>query len=161
MALAANVLRDEPVALPGTKFSYSNLGFVVARWIAERATGMSYEDLMRREVFAPLGITSEGREFPPVPNRAAIATTSRCCASTISIRWPTRPSALVSLARRLGEILPRPDGRAARAWKSAEDRDYRLRQSRQIEEEGGACRNCTACPAIAITLGRGYRARPP
>jgi CubicO group peptidase (beta-lactamase class C family) len=64
MALAARALQDPPVVPPGTKFSYSNTGFIVAAVIAERATGMSYEDLMRREVFAPLGITSEGIGVP-------------------------------------------------------------------------------------------------
>lgn len=44
------------MAPPGTKFSYSNTGFIAAATIAERATGLSYEELMQREVFAPLGI---------------------------------------------------------------------------------------------------------
>lgn len=64
MAYIARALKDQPVAPPGAKFSYSNTGFMVAAAIAERATGMSYEDLMRREVFAPLGITSEGVGAP-------------------------------------------------------------------------------------------------
>jgi len=60
MALVARALQDAPVAPPGTKFSYSNTGFIVAAVIAERATGVSYEDLMRREVFAPLDMTTAG-----------------------------------------------------------------------------------------------------
>ncbi|HEY2483033.1 MAG TPA: serine hydrolase domain-containing protein [Caulobacteraceae bacterium] len=64
LALVARALQDTPVAPPGVKFSYSNTGFILAAVIAERATGVSYEDLMRREVFAPLGITSEGVGVP-------------------------------------------------------------------------------------------------
>jgi len=64
MAYIARALQDKPVAPPGTKFSYSNTGFITAAAIAEHATGKAYEDLMRREVFTPLGITSEGIGVP-------------------------------------------------------------------------------------------------
>lgn len=64
LALIARALKDKPVAPPGTRFNYSNTGFLVAAVIAERATGVSYENLMRREVFAPLGIMSEGVGIP-------------------------------------------------------------------------------------------------
>jgi CubicO group peptidase (beta-lactamase class C family) len=53
-------LTDAPVNTPGTAFSYSNTGFVLSAAIAEQATGRTYEDLMRGEVFRPLGITSAG-----------------------------------------------------------------------------------------------------
>lgn len=53
-------LTDAPVNTPGTAFSYSNTGFILAAAIAEHATGRAYEDLMRREVFRPLGITTAG-----------------------------------------------------------------------------------------------------
>jgi CubicO group peptidase (beta-lactamase class C family) len=56
----AHALTDKPVAPPGTKFSYSNTGFLIAAVIAERAAGMPYEELIRREIFAPLGMTSVG-----------------------------------------------------------------------------------------------------
>lgn len=49
---------DAPVNTPGTAFSYSNTGFVLAAAIAEHATGKSYEDLMREEEFRPLGMTT-------------------------------------------------------------------------------------------------------
>jgi CubicO group peptidase (beta-lactamase class C family) len=67
MDLVARALRDKPIAPPGTKFSYSNTGFIVAAAIAERATGVTYEDMMRREVFAPLGITRESITDPADP----------------------------------------------------------------------------------------------
>jgi len=59
-AYVARALREAPVAPPGTTFNYSNTGFIIAAAIAERATGSSYETLMRREVFQPLGMTSVG-----------------------------------------------------------------------------------------------------
>jgi CubicO group peptidase (beta-lactamase class C family) len=65
--VVARALREKPVAPPGTKFSYSNTGFVLAAVIAERATDQTFEDLMRREVFRPLGITDETITDPKGP----------------------------------------------------------------------------------------------
>ena len=61
----AHALTDKPIAPPGTKFSYSNSGFMIAAVIAEQATHTPYEELMRREVFAPLGMTSAGFGVTP------------------------------------------------------------------------------------------------
>lgn len=61
----ARALTEAPVAPPGTKYSYSNTGFIVAAAIAERATGTPYEELMRREIFGPLGMTSAGYGMTP------------------------------------------------------------------------------------------------
>jgi CubicO group peptidase (beta-lactamase class C family) len=59
LAYLARALKEAPAG-PVGKFSYSNTGFLLAAAIAERATGTPYEALMRREVFAPLGMTSVG-----------------------------------------------------------------------------------------------------
>src|SRR5580765_5581180 len=42
--------------LESTKFRYDNLGYVVGALIAERVTGMRWQDLLAREVFKPLGV---------------------------------------------------------------------------------------------------------
>ncbi|HEY3812028.1 MAG TPA: serine hydrolase domain-containing protein [Caulobacteraceae bacterium] len=49
-------LAEAPVNTPGTAFSYSNTGFLLAAACAEHATGQSYEALMQREVYDPLGM---------------------------------------------------------------------------------------------------------
>lgn len=51
-------LADAPVGPPHQDFAYSNSGAVIAAAIAERVTGKSYEELMREEVFGPLGMTA-------------------------------------------------------------------------------------------------------
>ncbi len=63
-ALVLDFLKDEPVAPAGSKFLYSNAGALIAGVMAERATGSSWEDLIRREIFAPLGIHSGGFGHP-------------------------------------------------------------------------------------------------
>lgn len=43
---------------PGETYQYSNLGFGLLDYVITRKSGMPYADFMRREVFAPLGLTS-------------------------------------------------------------------------------------------------------
>ncbi len=45
---------------PGIKFLYSNLGYVIAGAMAEQAAGATWEELMKKYVFEPLGMTSAG-----------------------------------------------------------------------------------------------------
>ena len=66
LAFITEALKDAPVGAPGAKFSYCNTGYLIAAVIAERATKASFEDLMRREVFAPLKMTSA--DFGPTRN---------------------------------------------------------------------------------------------
>ncbi|MET3132068.1 CubicO group peptidase (beta-lactamase class C family) [Oxalobacteraceae bacterium GrIS 1.11] len=60
LAYIGAALKDKPEVAPGSAFSYSNTGFLVAVAIAERVTGESYEFLMQKEVFQPLGMDSAG-----------------------------------------------------------------------------------------------------
>jgi CubicO group peptidase (beta-lactamase class C family) len=45
---------------PGTKYLYSNLGYVIAGAIAEKAADASWEELITRALFEPLGMESAG-----------------------------------------------------------------------------------------------------
>lgn len=60
IACITAALQEEPVQKPGTAFSYSNTGFLIAAAIAERASGKTYDELMRTEVFGPLGMATAG-----------------------------------------------------------------------------------------------------
>ncbi|MBO0858331.1 MAG: beta-lactamase family protein [Chloracidobacterium sp.] len=63
---------------PGTKYEYSNLGYVVAGAIAEKVSGKPWEALMQKIIFDPLGMKSAGfgglgtpgRIDQPWPHRA-------------------------------------------------------------------------------------------
>lgn len=48
----------EQVFAPGERFSYCNGAFVVLALLAERASGVSYHDLVRQRVLAPAGMTA-------------------------------------------------------------------------------------------------------
>ncbi len=49
-----------PEAAPGSKMIYSNNGYIVAAAMLERRTGKSWEELISRYVFMPLGLNSAG-----------------------------------------------------------------------------------------------------
>jgi CubicO group peptidase (beta-lactamase class C family) len=53
-------LAARPVHPPGSRCLYSNLGYVMAGALLERVTGRTWEELMRTEVFEPLGMTRAG-----------------------------------------------------------------------------------------------------
>jgi CubicO group peptidase (beta-lactamase class C family) len=50
----------KPVAEPGVKYLYSNLGYVIAGAMAEKAADASWEELMRKLIFEPLGMARAG-----------------------------------------------------------------------------------------------------
>lgn len=61
-----------PLFEPGTKFAYSNYGFVLLGAIIEKISGESYYDYVDRRVFRPAGMTSSGfePESAAAPNRS-------------------------------------------------------------------------------------------
>jgi CubicO group peptidase (beta-lactamase class C family) len=67
-AIARHYLSRAPASPAGT-FAYSNLDYVVAGAIAEAHTGLAWEELVTREVFAPLGIRNAGFGPPGTPGR--------------------------------------------------------------------------------------------
>ena len=57
--------RKPPAFDPGTKWAYSNAGFVLLGRIIETVTGQDYYDYLQKNVFAPAGATSAS--FPLLP----------------------------------------------------------------------------------------------
>ena len=47
---------------PGSKWEYSNYGFILLGRVVERVSGMSYYDYVAKNIFAPAGMTSSGSE---------------------------------------------------------------------------------------------------
>lgn len=65
--LLQGVLEYQPAGKPGEKFEYSNAGFAIAGHMAEVQAAMTYEQLLKAEVFGPLGITTGGFGPPGEP----------------------------------------------------------------------------------------------
>lgn len=62
-----DVMAAKPVSIPGEKFAYSNVGYTIAAAMAEKTTGVSWEDLVKREVFEPLELNESGFGPPKSP----------------------------------------------------------------------------------------------
>jgi len=58
--LLRHVLQEEPVAKPGTGRNYSNASYALAATIAARKAGKEFDEVLRDEVFQPLGLKSAG-----------------------------------------------------------------------------------------------------
>jgi CubicO group peptidase (beta-lactamase class C family) len=66
--------KDKPLDFePGEKFSYSNSGYILLGYIIEKATGRSYEDLLRERILQPLGMDDTGYDHTEtvLKNRAS------------------------------------------------------------------------------------------
>jgi hypothetical protein len=55
-----DVIADKPAYPPGSAYLYSNVGYTIAAAMAEKLTGAAWEDLVKREVFEPLGLATAG-----------------------------------------------------------------------------------------------------
>jgi len=58
--LVKGVCALPPKTPPGSAYAYSNNGYMIAAAMLERATGKTWEDLIRERLFEPLGMTSAG-----------------------------------------------------------------------------------------------------
>ena len=63
---ARRLLAQSPVEPPG-KFAYSNSGYGLLGAIIERASGETYEDMLRTRIFQPLGLKTAGFGAPATP----------------------------------------------------------------------------------------------
>ncbi|MGO8675815.1 MAG: serine hydrolase domain-containing protein [Limisphaerales bacterium] len=60
LEIARQALWRPPGIPPGTKYWYSNEGYILAGAVLEHLTGRAWEDLMRERLFQPLGISTGG-----------------------------------------------------------------------------------------------------
>ena len=59
-AFAQNFCQSDLTAAPGTKWQYSNCGYIMLGLILERATGSQYGDLLRDKLLLPVGMFDTG-----------------------------------------------------------------------------------------------------
>lgn len=72
------VIATKPAHPPGEKFAYSNVGYTIAGAMAEKATGATWEDLVKREVFEPQELTGGVRAAEEPGRNARTAARSPC-----------------------------------------------------------------------------------
>ncbi len=59
-AIVVDAVSKPPDSPPGTQYTYSNLGFIIAGAVLEQLTGQSWEDVIQTRLFGPLGMASAG-----------------------------------------------------------------------------------------------------
>jgi len=64
---------DGPVTPPGTRYAYSNVGYVALGAVVERVAGRSLDDVARARIFEPLGMTAARFWTGPGPAPAGAA----------------------------------------------------------------------------------------
>jgi D-alanyl-D-alanine carboxypeptidase len=65
---------DRPAFQPGSRFAYSNSGFLLLGLMIERVSGLSYGDYLQTKIFGPSGMTSSSL-VPGTPSTRAIGMT--------------------------------------------------------------------------------------
>ena len=68
-ATFARALLAKAPAQPPGKFAYSNSGYGLLGAILERASGTSFEELLRKHIFTPLQLTTAGFGAPATPGK--------------------------------------------------------------------------------------------
>ena len=66
--------KDKPLEFdPGTKFKYSNSGYILLGMIVENVTQKKYADVLQEQILTPLGMNDSGYDLGTtvIPNRAA------------------------------------------------------------------------------------------
>ncbi|WP_055714671.1 serine hydrolase domain-containing protein [Streptomyces torulosus] len=100
----ADVLGEEPHRHPvGRRFHYSNPGFTLLGALVERVRGASWEDVLRREVLEPLGLTRT-TWHPEAPHAGG---------------WAVHPWADVMMPERVEDLGKM--GPAGQLWSTARD----------------------------------------
>jgi D-alanyl-D-alanine carboxypeptidase len=117
------LFKDQPMDFaPGEKWLYNNSGYVLLGAVLEKASGQSYEELLRSRIFAPLGMrrTGYGHTAPILPGRVAGYQRAQGGwenAAFLSMSQPYAAGALVSTVDDLarwnaaldaGTLLPKP-----------------------------------------------------
>src|ERR1700704_1575372 len=66
--------RDKPLEFePGTKWNYSNSGYILLGYLIEKISGQSYSEFIQQNIFGPLGMKDSGYDSNAaiIPHRAS------------------------------------------------------------------------------------------
>jgi len=99
------IVDEPPVFEPGTRFRYSNSGYILLGLVVESVSGKSYYDYLTSHVFGPAGMTRSGcfwkRSLPP--GTATGYTGTRLAANTATL--PPRGTSAGGCYSTAGDLL--------------------------------------------------------
>ena len=132
---AAALAERAPGARPGTRFSYSNLGYQFLSLLMQEVEGRQFPDLVRRRVLEPAGMDSSA---------AAITNTLRERLATGLPVLPRRPAAAPVLAGGPGHVGGARRGRCQRGRDAGRPRRP-ARGAADAGRRGRQCRGASSC----------------
>jgi len=84
------LFRDKPLNFsPGSKYSYSNSGYLLLGYIIEIVTGKPYEKVVREKIFIPLKMSHSGFDFSHLNN------TDKATGYTVFTQFVKMPGSIV------------------------------------------------------------------
>lgn len=91
---------------PGTRFAYSNVGYLVAGYLIEKVSGKDYNDFMAQEVLEPLEMTKSSLRFKDI-NQELLAKSYSYSKTELPFKHIfTRPTgSLISSTKDMGQFL--------------------------------------------------------
>ena len=104
------VVSDQPSFPPGSKFQYSNNGFLLLGVLIERASGQSYGQYLDKHVFGPAGMVGSGLDPGPASAQAVGMTTMPAHSPSGSAPGPNRAGPGPGPGPGPGAGGPRPQG---------------------------------------------------
>jgi len=78
------VVHEKPAFTPGSRFAYSNSGFVLLGVLIEHVAGLSYPEYLARHIFAVAGMTNTGFDPQPLATLAIDMTATHAGESGLS-----------------------------------------------------------------------------
>lgn len=128
VAESLEVFKNDPLAFePGTDYLYSSYGYNVLGCVIEGASGMSYLDYLKENIFKPAGMINTQADDPSaiIPNRAA--------GYILNERGEMQNSRFVDMSNRLpaGGFLTTPEDLVRFA---SSVMDYKLVSKKTLEE---------------------------
>ena len=152
-----DALERKPLAFdPGTRWAYSNMGFVLLGRIIEIVTGQDYYDYMQKTVFAPAGAMSAS--FPLLPKNGVAAVPM---AYPYEIAWDRDNSRLYTESQ-LGKQIRRgsPAGSAVVSAPDLLKLSNAMRAGRIVKPETFRLHSTAKRELASTTYGYGFIAGP-
>jgi beta-lactamase class C len=108
----------KPPYPPGTRYNYSNIGFVVMAYAATTLSDRPYTEFLSEALTRPIGMTHTGRALCDLPSPSCASghvEDGRSAAATPVGLWTTADDMLLFIEANLGALkLPDPQARAIR-----------------------------------------------
>jgi CubicO group peptidase (beta-lactamase class C family) len=157
-ALLALAIADAPAFTPGSRFSYSNSGYVVLGAIIEQVSKKTFAEYLRQKIFAPAGMSDTALETAgsadPMTQMSPAGSLEKPVLSPLRLAFASPAGGEVSTASDMGRFL---DGLQDERFVTAATRAklFAAQQPRQRDAHYGLGFKVTVGPPLMVGHGGG------